>query len=172
MIFGGFMAGYGNFTLLDHNGEKSTTSFYTGNVTAVSLPSLLNQFGTLRTALEGITLGTVAQEELKVFSTKLSNTRPSDQNAQRERKWLIIYEDNLPFFDAPINAIPNEGYRKTFTFEIATADIAGRLNPNSDEADLSNAAIDAFVDAFEAIARSPYGGTVTVLKLVAVGRNL
>ena len=166
------MAGFGNFTILDHNGEKSTTSFYTGNVTAVSLPGLLTEFGALRTAIDGITLGTLAQEELKVFSTKLSNTRPSDQNAQRERKWLVVYEDNLPFFDDPVNAIPNEGYKKVFTFEIATADISGRLNPNSDEADLTNAGIDAFKTAFEAIARSPYGGTVTVLKLVAVGRNL
>lgn len=166
------MAGFGAFTMLDHNGEKSTTSFYTGNITAVSLPDTLTEFGQLRTAVEGITLGTVAQESLKVFDTKLSNTRPTDQNAQRERKWLVVYEDNLPFFDAPVNAIPNEGYRKVFTFEIATADIANRLVTNTDEADLTNPGIAAFKTAFEQIARSPYGGTTTVLKLVAVGRNL
>lgn len=166
------MAGFGAFTMLDHNGEKSTTSFYTGNITAVSLPDTLTEFGQLRAAVEGITLGTVAQESLKVFDTKLSNTRPTDQNAQRERKWLVVYEDNLPFFDAPVNAIPNEGYRKVFTFEIATADIANRLVTNTDEADLTNAGIAAFKTAFEQIARSPYGGTTTVLKLVAVGRNL
>jgi hypothetical protein len=166
------MAGYGSFTLLDHNGEKSTTSFYTGNITAVSLPDTLTEFGQLRTAIEGITLGTVAQESLKVFDTKLSNTRPADQNAQRERKWLVVYEDNLPFFDAPVNAIPNEGYRKVFTFEIATADISGRLVTNTDEANLTNPGIAAFKTAFEQLARSPYGGTVTVLKLIAVGRNI
>lgn len=166
------MAGFGAFTMLDHNGEKSTTSFYTGNITAVSLPDTLTEFGQLRVAVEGITLGTVAQESLKVFDTKLSNTRPADQNAQRERKWLVVYEDNLPFFDDPVNAIPNEGYRKVFTFEIATADIANRLVTNTDEADLTNAGIAAFKTAFEQIARSPYGGTTTVIKLVAVGRNL
>lgn len=166
------MAGFGNFTLLDHNGEKSTTSFYTGNITAASLPGTLTQFGALRTAIDGIVLGTIAQETLKVFETKLSNARPSDQNAQRERKWLVVYEDNLPFFDNPTNLIPNEGYKKVFTFEIATADIATRLNANSDEADLANAGIAAFKTAFEAISRSPYGGTTTVLKLIAVGRNL
>jgi hypothetical protein len=166
------MAGYGNFTLLDHNGERSVTSFYTGNVTAISLPGLLTQFGALRTAIDGITLGTISQEELSVFRTKLSNTLPSSPNAQRERKWLVVYEDATEFFDPPLNAIPNEGYRKVFNFEIATAALVNNLLPNSDEADLSATAVAAFVTAFEAIARSPYGGTVNVLKLVAVGRNL
>jgi hypothetical protein len=166
------MAGYGTFTLLDHNGERSATGFHTGAVTAISLPGLLTQFGALRTAIDDITLGTIAQEELNVFRTKLSNTLPASANAQRERKWLVVYEDVTQFFDPPINAIPNEGYRKVFTFEIATANLVGNLQPNSDEADLSATAVAAFVTAFEAIARSPYGGNVNVLKLVAVGRNL
>lgn len=166
------MAGYGNFSFLDYNGERSTTSFYTGNVTAVSLPGLLTQFGALRTAIDGIILGTIAQEELSVFRTKLSNALPVSANAQRERKWLVVYEDVTEFFDPPVNAIPNEGYRKVFNFEIPTANLVGNLQPNSDEADLSATAVAAFVTAFEAIARSPHGGNVNVLKLVAVGRNL
>lgn len=165
------MPGYGNFTILDHNEEKSTTSFYTGNVTAVSLPGLLTQFGALRTAIEGITLGTISQEELSVFRTKLSNTIPSDENAQRERKWLVVYEDSQAFFDPGVDSIPNAGYRKVFNFEIGTALLTGQLLPNSDEADLTTTEMAAFVTAFEAIARSPYGGTVNVLKLVAVGRS-
>jgi hypothetical protein len=166
------MAGFGSFTLIDHNNEQTTTSFYTGNITAVSLPGTLTAFGALRTAIEGITLGVVSKESLKVFDTPLGNTPPTDQNAQRERKWLVVYEDNLPFFDAPVNAIPNEGYRKKFTFEIGTADIATRLIPNTDRADLTNLGVAAFVSAFESIARSPYGGTVNVLEIRAVGRNI
>jgi hypothetical protein len=166
------MAGYGSFTLMDYNGEKSVTSFYTGAITAVSLPGTLTQFGALRNAIDGITLGTITQEELSVFRTKLSNTLPSSANAQRERKWLVVYEDVTQFFDPPVNAIPNEGYRKVFTFEIATANLVGNLQPNSDEANLSATAVAAFVTAFEALCRSPHGGQVNVLKLVAVGRNL
>lgn len=166
------MAGFGGFTLMDHNRELSNVSFYTGNVTAVSLPGLLTQFGALRTAIEGITLGVMVKEQLKVFDTKLANAAPADENAQRERKWLVVYEDALPFFDDPVNAIPNEGYRKVFTFEIPTAELVGRLLPNSDEADLADAGIAAFVTAFEAVARSPYGGTANILQLRAVGRNL
>lgn len=166
------MAGFGSFTLIDHNREKSTVQFYTGNVTAASLPGLLTQFGALRAAVEGITLGVVSQESLKVFDTKLANVPPADANAQRERKWLVVYEDVTAFFDDPVNAIPNEGYRKVFTFEIPTAELTGRLLPNSDEADLANAGVTAFITAFEAVARSPYGGAVNVLQLRAVGRNL
>jgi hypothetical protein len=166
------MAGFGSFTLLDHNGEITSTSFNTGNVTALSLPGLLTQFGALRTAIDGIVLGTISKESLKVFDTPLSNDLPVDQNAQRERKWLVVYEDNLPFFDAPLNAIPNEGYRKRFSFEIGTADIANRLVPNTDRADLANTQVAAFVTAFEAIARSPYGGTTNVLEIRSVGRNI
>lgn len=166
------MAGYGSFSFLDYNNERSNMQFYTANVTATSLPGLLAEWGTLRNAIKGIILGTVAQEELSVFRTRLSNTLPNDANAQRERKWLVVYEDVTEFFDAPVNAIPNEGYRKVFTFEIPTAKLTGLLKPNSDEADLNAPAVQAFVNAFEQTARSPYGGRVNVLKLVAVGRNL
>lgn len=166
------MPGFGSFSFLDHGEERSSTSFYTGNVTAVSLPGLLTQFGALRTAIEGITLGTVTQEELSVFRTKLSNVVPADENAQRERKWLVIYEDSQAFFDPGIDEIPNAGFRKVFNFELPTALLTGQLQTNSDEADLTTTEMAAFKTAFEAIARSPYGGTVTVLKLVAVGRNL
>lgn len=166
------MAGYGSFSFLDYNSERSNMQFYTANVTATSLPGLLAEWGTLRNAIQGIILGTIAQEELSVFRTRLSNALPNDANAQRERKWLVVYEDVTEFFDAPVNAIPNEGYRKVFTFEIPTARLTGLLKPNSDEADLNAPAVQAFVNAFEQTARSPYGGRVNVLKMVAVGRNL
>lgn len=165
------MPGYGSFTLLDHSNEKSTTSFLTGNVTAASLPGLLTQWGTLRTAIEGVTLGVVQKESLKVFDTTLANDPPADENAQVERAWLVSYEDALPFFDDPVNAIPNAGYRKRFSFTIGTADIVGRLLPNSDDADMADTGIAALVSALETTLRSPYGGTINVLKITAVGRN-
>lgn len=162
----------GRFTLKDYDKESSSWVFHTGAVTAVSLPGLLTQFGALRTALDAITLGTITDESMQVFNTRLANAPPTDENAQRERKWLLKYEDNLPFFDNPINAIPNEGFGRVFVSEIPTALFVGLLLPNTDIADLADAAIAAFVTAFEAIARSPYGGTVNVLELQAVGRNL
>lgn len=165
------MPGRLGFTLIDHSNEQGRVSLATGEVTAVSLPGLLSQVGALRGAIEGITLGVVAKESLMVFDTQLANAAPSDENAQVERAWMVSYEDATAFFDDPVNAIPNAGYRKKFTLTIPTADIVGRLLPGTDQADLSDSGIAAFVTAFETTARSPYGGAVNVLSITAVGRN-
>lgn len=168
------MAG-GLFTLamLDYSREKSAFSVITGDVTAVSLPGLLSDISDFRDAVDGICLGVQADEALRAYTNNLSNTPPASPLAQIEAAWLVTYEDNLPFFDDPVNAIPNEGFGKLFTITIPTADIgaAGRLLPNSDEADLTETNMAAFVTAFEAMARSPYGGTVNVVKVTHVGRN-
>lgn len=169
------MAGYVGMTILDYGGEKTSFEVATGNVTAVSIAGWLDQVGDLRAAIEGITLGTVSQEVGKVFNTKLSNTLPADKSAQRERKWLVVYEDNTQFFDAPVNAIPNEGYKKIFTNEIGTADfslLTGR-NDTIEAGEVGEpAAITAFISAWNALVKSPHGGDARVLKLVGVGRNL
>jgi len=161
------------FAMLDYSREKSSFSIETGAVTAISLPDLLTEIGALRTAIEGITLGVVSDEALRAFTTNLSNTPPSNALAQVESAWLVTFEDNLPFFDDPVNAIPNEGFGKLFTMTIPTAEIAaaGRLAANSDEALLTEAGMAAFVTAFEETARSPYGGTVNIVSIRHVGRN-
>lgn len=165
------MPGYGGMSVRDYNKELSMFRFYTGNITAVSLPGTLTEFGALRTAVDGIILGVIAKESLKVFDTIVSNAVPASVQAQREAKWLVVYEDTLPFFDDPVNAIPNEGYQKVFTLEIPTPDLS-LLQTNSEDMIIASGAGASFVTAFEAIARSPYGGTVNVLKITHVGRNL
>jgi hypothetical protein len=166
------MPGKLGFAMLDYSREKKRFSLYTGEVTAVSLPGLLTQVGTLRAAIEGITLGVVSDESLSVFQTNLSNSPPGSELAQNEKSWLVTYEDILPFFDDPVNAIPNEGFGRLFTLTIPTADLVGRLMPNSDFADLTDTEIGAFITAFETTARSPYGGTVNVTSIKFVGRNV
>lgn len=165
------MPGRLGFSMLDYSREKASFSMATGEVTAGTLPGLLTEVGALRAAIEGITLGVVSDESLSVFNTNLSNTPPGSELAQVESSWLVTYEDDLPFFDDPVNAIPNEGFGRLFTLTIPTADIVGRLNPASDEADLTDTQIAAFITAFEQTARSPYGGTVNVTKITFVGRN-
>lgn len=164
------MPGRLSFSMLDYSREKSSFSMATGAVTAGTLPGLLTEIGTLRAAIEGITLGVVSDESLSVFNTNLSNTPAASELAQVESAWLVLYEDNLPFFDDPVNAIPNEGFGRLFTLTIPTADIVGRLVANSDEAAFAGA-INTFITAFETTARSPYGGTVNVTKITFVGRN-
>lgn len=158
--------------MIDYDREKSPMGFNTAAITAASLPGTLTQFGALRTAIEGITLGSISDEALYVNRTKVTNIPATDASAQRERKWLVKYEDTTEFFDAPVNAIPNAGYKKQFNVEIGTADFTtANLPNNGDEALLSQTQIAAFVTAFEALARSPYGGAVNITQILAVGRN-
>lgn len=158
---------------IDYSGENSNSSINVGTVTAISLPGLLSDIADYIAAIDAITLGTVRDDTLVAYSTNRSSIPPTDPNAQRERKWLVRYTDNTAFFDAPANLIPNAGFGKIFTFTIPTADLANaNLLPNTDKADMTDTQIAAFVAAFEALARSPYGGEVEVLDMTAVGRNL
>jgi hypothetical protein len=158
---------------IDYSGENSNSSINVGTVTAVSLPGLLSDIAAYITAIDGITLGTVRDDTLVAYSTNRSSTPPSDSNAQRERKWLVRYTDTTAFFDDPINAIPNAGFGKIFTFTIPTADLGGaNLLANTDKANPADTQIAAYIAAFEALARSPYGGVCEILDITAVGRNL
>jgi len=148
------------FTFLDYSNEKSGVNVYNGPVTVGTIAGFLTLFGNLRTALEGITLGVVQQEQWIGDRTLLSNVPPTDELARRETKWLVRYVGDTT--------------DKAFTIEIPTADVVGNMLPMSDFADLTATDIAAFVTAFEAIGRSPDDDTetVTVVSIQAVGRNI
>jgi hypothetical protein len=149
------------YQLLDYSNERSNTTVNVGAITAVSIAGFLTAFGALRTAIEGITLGVVSQESWVGDITALSNTPPTDAEAQREKKWLVRYTGDTT--------------DKVYTLEIATAELSGgHLLPMSDFADLEETDMAAFVTAFEAIARTPDDDeeTVTVQSIQYVGRNL
>jgi len=154
------MGGIAQFTMNDYSNEKSRFEVFAGDITAVSLPGFLTQFGALRTAVENITLGVVQQEAWVGDRTLLSNTPATDPLAQRENKWRVVYTGDTS--------------GKLYSFEIATAELAGgHLLPNSDFADLAEADMAAFVTALEAIGRTPDDDTetITVSSIQFVGRN-
>lgn len=159
------------FTLIDHNGEKTTINFNVGVVTAATLPDLLTKTGNMRTAIEGITLGTVNREGLLAFGTTLSSELPANDLAQVESAWMIVYEDVAEYLDPPTNVVPNPSYHKLYTATLGTADIAGNLLPNSDVANQEVTAIGNFVTAFESTVRSPNGGAVEIRDMYHVGRK-
>lgn len=168
--------GMGGFSFIDANGERSNMKFWTGVITAANLPGVLTQFGALRTAIDGIVLCNITDEYLKVFQTKLGSTRPNDAQAQREIKWLVTYTDITQYFDAPTNSIPNEGFGKIFNVELPGADLSLLpVKPGGgfeEELDISTGAGLTFKNAFEALAKSPHGGTPQILSVRVVGRNL
>lgn len=148
------------FTYLDNSNEKSAVRIYNGPINAGTYAGYVTAYGALETALSAITLGTLAQRSVNTSTTIVSQTAPSDENAQRERKWLVTYQGDTSL--------------KKFQMEIPTADLSGtHLLPNTDLADLTDADIAAFVTAFETIARSPdsESETVTVLSMRHVGRK-
>lgn len=159
---------------LDYSNESSSTGVGVGAVTAVSLPGLLTNIAAFITAIDNITVGRLKFDQLIAYKTNRSAIPPTDPQAQRERKWAVFYTDTTQFFDDPVNAIPNEGYGKIFKIEIPTAHfgLTDIFPLNSDEADLTQTQMAAFVTAFEAMARSPYGGEVDVLRVVGVGRSI
>lgn len=154
------MPAYG-ITVRDWEGSLGTVEINTGAVTAVSLPGLLTQVGALRSAIDALIIGVISDERQTVFNTILSAALPVSEFAQRGNKWIVYYHDNTAFFDDPINAIPNAGYLKPFHIMLPTADNA-LLDANETVLDISAGVGLAFVTAFQALARSPYGGTVIV----------
>lgn len=156
------MGAVGVYTLLDWSNEKSNVTFYAGDITAVSLPGFLTEFGDLRDAVDDITLGTMHQEQWIGDRTLLSNALPASAVAQREFKWLVTYIGNTS--------------GKKFQLEIPTANLTltNVLQEGSDFADLDQTEMAAFVTAFEQIARTPDSDieTVTVQSIRIVGRNL
>lgn len=91
--------------------------------------------------------------------------------AQRELKWLITYQDTQEFLDPGTDSVPNPYYQRYFTQELGTAN-PGVLSSNSDTLPLADAAAAAFVAAFNANALSPVGGSVAIVEIRLVGRNL
>jgi hypothetical protein len=151
-------AHYGSLTYLDFSEEKSAFSFNFDAVTALNIAAFLADFGDLRNATNAIVLGSLVGDQWTGDRTKYSAAPPVDVDAQRERKFLVIFEDtvNLTLGRA----------------EIPTADFAGRLIAGTDLVDLTDADIVTWIAAYEVLCRSDDGNTVNVIRIEAVGRNI
>lgn len=148
------------FTLRDFSGETTSVRIYNGDITAISLPGFLTDFGTVRAAVEGITLGVMAKEQWVGDLTDLSAALPANVFAQRELKWLVRYHDTVT--------------QEKATLEIGTADPTGVMVPASDFADLTIAPMSTFVAQFNAFARHPESAVNAVIvdSVQLVGRNI
>lgn len=163
------------WSLLDHDGETGSCSGYIDQPTAVNLPNILTAMGTLRTAIEGITLGNVKSETGQFTNTKYGAAAPADPNAQRERKWLVFAEDVTEFLDVA-EAVRNPNFRQVTHMEIPTAMYVddtddSLLLEGTEWADPADARIIAFTDAFEALIKSKAIGDLEVIGIKAVSVN-
>lgn len=172
------MANQANYELRyqDFSKEESTVKFTSVEMDGGNYNAQMILAHDLRAAVDNITLGARVLET--VISERKAETPavPTDKNCQRERKWLVVFRDETQYFDFPSTVYPNPGHGKKFTLEIPTADNAMLPAGHSDHIDPDEAGvhanITAFVAAFEAFQKSPYGGDVEVIEIVQVGRNL
>jgi hypothetical protein len=149
----------GSFTFLDASTEKSSMTFNYGEITAISIPGFLTEYGTFRDSVVAVSIGQLVADQWSGDKTKYSNVVPTDKSAQRERKWLMTYEDDVTLALYRME-IPCADYELTDVF-------AG----DTDEVVLTQTEIAAMIAAFETLCRSPEGNAVTVVGMRGVGRN-
>lgn len=166
-----------SFTIEDYSHETSVTSINVQDITTLNYGDVSTAVSEIQAELVDITLGELRRTNLnKTYA--VSAAAVTDQNAQREQKWLVTYRDVLPFLDAG-SLVSNPGYLKTFTFEVACPDLS-LLVEGTDRANLASGPMADFVAAFEEHGRSPYnsysvivaGPFVEVIDVHVVGRNL
>lgn len=156
-----------SYTILDYDKEKTDTVMNIRPVTALNITTFLSDVGALRTAIDGLVLGTMNNEKATLFNTVISNIPPTDKNAQVERKWLVTYTDTTAEYAV---GVPNPGFGKLFQHEIGTAD-ASLIQDNTEFMDITANPGLAFKTAFEAVIVSPYQGQSQVLSVQLVGRT-
>lgn len=150
--------GYLNLSFVDHDAEVSTAKFRGPVVTDVNYAAVDAEMDALLSAVDDISLCSITKDQRVFEETKSDPTPPSDQNAQRERKWLVRYRDTVNY--------------KLFTKEIPGADLSLLDSVRKGYMDIASGAGATFVSAFEAYQVSEYGNPVEVVEIAHVGRNL
>lgn len=146
-----------SLTMLDFSGEKSTTRVSTLSLTDSADFALKSQ--AFEDAIVALTLGTKnAATASKQY--RYSSVAPVDQQAQRETKLLVRYQDAVT--------------GKNYGFTIGTVDLeALTMIAGSDEVDINDGGVAAaLVSAIEDFVASPSGNNVLVTGMRHVGRNI
>lgn len=148
--------GISSFSQIDFDGEVTTFNINHAALTGANFAATETLLDSLRDAMAAITLGTVSKTRYG-NEDLLSITKASAEAAQRELKWLVSYHDATSL--------------KRYSVEIGCAD-TDQLDPNDRaHAEIGDAGlVDAFIAAFEAVAKSPSGGAVVVDEITLVGR--
>jgi len=152
MAYIGFMT----LSVADYDNEVGNIRVRVAAITAANHDAQVTLHDSLVTAIDGICNG------LKIKRTYgnenvLAVGPDSNTGTQRELKWLVSYHDSSTL--------------RRYSLELPCADV-GQLDPNDRaHAEIGDAGVvDAFITAFEAVAKSPVGNAVTVDEITLVGR--
>lgn len=151
------MYGQYQMTYYDESKEVSYLQVRIPEVDEINFVATDALVDALAAAVEAMSLGTLIKDTRTYITTKFAKTLPGDLNAQREKKFLVAYEDSVNF--------------SKYSSEIPCADLS-LLDTDGSTVDLTAGAGLALVTAFEALVISPFGNAVTVLEIRYVGRNL
>jgi hypothetical protein len=161
----------GTLTVGDYSREKSTIGFSLATPGDNDYTAAIAALTAIQGGVEAVSRGNVRQRQISRIDP-ITASWPSDEEAQREDKWLVSYRDTLEYLDAPTNTIPNPGFGRVFNWEIPCADRDSVvMTPGTDVVDFTQAPMSTLVTALASYARSPYGGSVQVQAVTFVGRN-
>jgi hypothetical protein len=138
-------------------GERSTAIFEGVDMTAANFDAQTTLQNTLRDAVNGITLGELTRVARVAVESPQPGANPASPFAQRETKWLVRYHDSVT--------------GKRYSLELPCADLALLSTSGDDVADMTDAAVIAFVNAFESYIITGDGNAPEVDELRFVGRN-
>lgn len=149
-------------TYLDASGEQSsfqigTPTLNVGNIENFTSEVATNAYADLVAAIDALTLMTRQKGTVTAKATEYINGAPADQNAQRERKLLLKFQDNVT------------GLKGTCTVPGVNLSLVAQAG--TDAVDLAQAQVAALVTVLEANYVSNAGNAITFYEARHVGRN-
>lgn len=149
-------------TFADYGGEKSAFTIHGEVLTAANFDALDAKQSAILNALFNLTLGVWSGFTSIYWSIDYGPLKSADPLAAREQKWLFTYQDD----------VTGKQYHSTIPCAYLTTGAQGTLQANSEQANLGSDDWIAFITAFEDMARSQDGNTVTFISAKHVGRNI
>jgi len=148
---------------VDNSGEPSSTTLYLKQITSANFDNTVGNttpgqsLYDLRVALAALSRCNFTSHNIQAVQILEQGTLPADRDAQREIKVRFDYVDTA-------------GFKGSFTVPAPNLDVFGQTG--SDQIDLDEVAVAAFVTAIEAHCSSRFDNDITILRGVVVGRNI
>lgn len=151
-----------NFGYRDYDGERGSTSINTVEITSANFDAQQTLVDDLRVAMNALTL---EPSDRVVITDDVWNTLvfSTDPLAQREIKWAVIVSDGTTRYKAneiPIADLSILENNSKYIVKNGAVSVVG-----------SATEVQAFITAYEAVARTRTGVALQVVDVYQVGRN-
>lgn len=146
------------FTYQDYSREKSNVRFAVTQMTAANFDATNTAIDALSTAIGNVQVeNNLQSKKVAAVNTFYSRGAATSKSAQRENKWLLLFEDTT--------------LHTLFRHEVPLADLQ-LVQANTDYMDLSAGDGLALKTAAEAIVRSPAGNSASLASVQYVGKRI